>query len=389
MISDTISIYDLPNLGAVTAQALVEQTLSKHPRLRDLYDEDFVRRLIQRRRGQNYLLLLLVRPDDHWANDFWTSVVDDLTLLESDRSLHHFRSKLRLRDREDIESARTELALAAKTKRTGAAITLEPVTRNGRDCDFVADTVPRTWWEIKSILDLDYLIADEAVSFDVHTRLRRIEEPYVLVLHPSTIRREDVPKAVRDIKRQVAAHYRLGGSLPAVFGALGLVVEAAQLTKQKSGYIGIGSSGLHVFGNEHSKKIGSRIVSAVEQLPENQAGIVVIDTTVATWVDQEDVIDACFGVESGVYRNGCMIPVRDTDAGVFQPHQRTRISAVLHYTRHAKHKGEPNLLIHNPFARTPLPEGALAADDVVQLRRVEREHGHFALVRNPDSDSPN
>ena len=150
MISDTISIYDLPNLGAVTAQALVEQTLSKHPRLRDLYDEDFVRRLIQRRRGQNYLLLLLVRPDDHWANDFWTSVVDDLTLLESDRSLHHFRSKLRLRDREDIESARTELALAAKTKRTGAAITLEPVTRNGRDCDFVADTVPRTWWEIPS-----------------------------------------------------------------------------------------------------------------------------------------------------------------------------------------------------------------------------------------------
>lgn len=377
-----MTIFDLPGLDPIVAKDAIQKTLAEHSRLLEIYDEEFAERLVRRRRGQNHLLFMLVQPESEVTNEFWSSVVDDLEVLEQSGSFVHFKAKLRARDYETLAAGRSELALAARLKRQGFEVDLEEPTRNGKDCDFLVATEPTTYWEMKTIKDLDAVIEDEQVSFEVQARLRRIEEPYVLAILRSRIARADVPAAAREIKRRISAHYRDQGSLPAQFEHLGLLVEATTQTKQPQGYIGITYFGGRIFGSEHARKIRARIVSAIEQLPDEQAGVVVIDTTVSSWVDQHDVIDACFGVESLAFVNGDVIPVRDSEAAAFLPGRRTRVSAVVHYTRHPRGRDARMLIIHNPFANIPLSLDRLAADDVQQVQRVERERG-YQLVRVP------
>lgn len=382
-IAVQMTIFDVPGLGTACAYAEVQRTLSKHHRLRDIYDDEFIQRLVRRRRGQNYLLFMLVQPENEVTDHYWASVVADLVSLEGDHSFQRFKPKLRARDCETLEAGRSELALAARLKQLGYDIELEAPTRNGRDCDFVASTEPATCWEIKAVLDLDSVVQDAQSSFEIQTRLRRIDEPYILSILHSKIATNDVAAAVRDIKRQIAAHYRVKGALPMRFVSMGLVVEASRLTKHPNGYIGTSFLGGRIFGTEHSKKIRDRISSAVDQLPEDRPGVVVIDTTTASWVDQEDVIDACFGAESFCYASGQILHVRDSEAAAFQPLQRTRVSAVVHYTRHPGDNGQSLLVIHNPFARVPLHLETLAAPDVQQMHRVEPEPGCFLLRKTP------
>jgi hypothetical protein len=133
--------------------------------------------------------------------------------------------------------------------------------------------------------------------------------------------------------------------------------------------------------------VASRIISAIEQLREDRAGVVVIDTTTASWVEKRDVVDACFGSEgmSFDYNSGQDWRTRDAEAGAFQATQRRRVSAVVHYTRHPRDAGQSLLIIHNPFARIRIPLETLAADDVQQLHSEDMERG-YRLVMTPPSD---
>jgi hypothetical protein len=379
----SLTIFDVPNLEEAVAYAQAQETLSRYPRLREIYDDDFVRSLVARRRGQNYLLFMLVRPGNDFTDPFWAHVSDDLMVLASAGSFERFKTKLRARDRETLEAARSELALAARLRRLGYDVTLEAPTRNGRDCDVVASTTPETYWEIKAVLDLEAIVEDAEVAFDIQARLRRIPEPYILSILESKLARNEVAAAVRDVKRQIAAHYRSDDILPKRFWSNGLQVEASQRTKRPEGYLGSTQFGTKVFGTEHAKKIRSRIVSAIEQLPEDNAGVVVIDTTCASWVEQEDVVDACFGSESTVVFNDQMVNVRDSEVAAFQATQRRRVSAVVHYTRHPRDAGQSLLIIHNPFARIPIPVEVLAADDVQQMVRVAHGTDRYRLERIP------
>lgn len=54
--------------------------------------------------------------------------------------------------------------------------------------------------------------------------------------------------------------------------------------------------------------------------------------------------------------------------GVFSPEQRTRISAVVHHTRHPARGRGAFYVIHNPFAEYPLDDAVLHAPGVTQLR---------------------
>jgi hypothetical protein len=326
-----VSVFDLALLDEAECWDRINRTLEQYPILRGVYDQAFLERLIPKRRNlDNSLLLLLTSPDEEFTQVFWSSLVQDLETLADEGALKHFADKMRLQERPKVESMRTELAPPAWIKRMGVNVTLEPpLAGTRRNPDFMAETEPRTWWEIKTISDLDFLNKEERVYREVQRRLRRVNEPYVLHLRPSTLTQENVPHAVRQIKRHIAKFYEGGGVPPITFEALGLCIEVSSFTKKLPfGYLGTLFSGLHTFGSENMERVLKRACSAVPQLPPGGAGIVVIDRTVSRWTDLHDVVNACFGEDQMMYRPG--VGLLDVRVGerVFVPGSNTRISAV-------------------------------------------------------------
>lgn len=384
--AEALTIFDLDDLDDDVAVALAEKTLDRHPVLRRIYDETFVTRLTRRRpRISNFLLLLLVQPEDEYADEYWKSVVSDLLLLEPEQSFAHFGHKLRVRTRKELEAVRSELALAARLKRLGTPVALEVPTRNGKNADIGAGTSPPTWWEIKAVSDLDFVVNDDEIALRVQQGLRRIDAPYILTLGRTKVTKGDVARAVKSIKKQIDEHHGAGGVLPAEFEAFGLKVTATGRTKKSHGYLGAITSG-YEFKDEQAERIRNRIISAVSQLPDEGGGVVVIDTTDATWVDIDDVVDACFGPVHSFIQGNRSVDVHDASLGTFQPQQRRRVSAVAHYSRHPRHVSGGDetynlYVVHNPFARVPLGNEVFAGDGVLHCRAKDNGRGGYTITK--------
>lgn len=380
-----MSVFDLALLYEAECWDHINRTLEQFPILRGVYDQAFLERLIPKKRNlDNYLLLLLTSPDSEFAQTFWSLIVRDLETLADEDALKHFSDKLRWEERPKVEGMRTELALPAWLKRTGVNVRLEPpLEGRNRNPDFTAATTPTTWWEIKTLSDLDFLTAEERIQRDIQNRLRRINEPYVLHLRRSEVQLADVSRAVREIKRLIAEFHKDGGTPPVVFKALGLEIEVSARTKNLPfGYLGSMLSRPRCFTTENMKRVLNRVCSAVGQLPPGGAGIVVVDRTPSEWVELHDVVDACFGEERAAVVHGLgFINVRRWD-GVFSPRFNTRISAVAYYSRafldHEENEFEMQI-IHNSFAAVPIPPQLLRGAGVTELRCIDAGGGKYAF----------
>gem|GEM_PF-6482657 len=379
-----MNIFDLAEVEEATAYRLVNETLAAFPDLRNLYDEDFVKKLVKRRGNyDNFLLLLLVQVEDEVAAKFWTTTLDDLAVLAPRGSWQAFFSKFRKRGHFDIQSAKSELTLAAWMERNGAPVVLEPLVNGLRGCDFMAETQPRTWWEIKSPGDLRVVKENERIELEVQAGLRRIQQPYVLALDEIDRKKlspAEVPKAVKEIKRKIGKFHESGGRLPHAVESHGLRIAITGRTKSVPyGYLGTMSHS-YTFKNQYMKLALSRISSAIGQLPADSAGIVVIDATAAHWLDEHDVVDACFGEEVFGQYGGQIGAIR-LPGGAFHPGHRTRISAVVYYTRSPDdwERDFEMVVLHNPFARVPLAPGTLQFQGVRQLVCFALGEGRYRL----------
>jgi hypothetical protein len=378
-----VTIFDVPKLDEETAWARVRATLAAHPLLEHVYDDTVIANLIRRRQSRtNYILFWLVLPaDDERSIRFWSSITDDVAILERFGSLKLFRDKMQKEKRDEVESWRTELWFSAWLVRNGISLTLEPPMENKRP-EFKTETEPPTWWEIKTPLDLERQRNERVVLTDVQSRLKEIPEPFVLGIIKADLALSDVPAAVKDIKKQIRSFAQSKGEPPATFKSGGLAVEVSVRTKHKStGFLGTILTDGHMFQNEHASQIAGRIDSAIPQLPKGGAGIVVIDRTLSDWNDESDVIDACYGDDVGIVQGGKLLPAREE--GFFRPGIGTRISAVVSYSRHPMHwekeGGYEILFLHNSFAKVPLPEDLFRFPGVRHMRRVNLPDGCFRL----------
>jgi hypothetical protein len=293
-----MTIFDLPTLNPENALTLAHETIQAHPILAQIYDDAFLVNLIRRRAAYDNLLLLL-EPDDEMSVAYWDEIAGELQLLEAEGSIGAFHAKLRKHDGPSMDSARTELYFAALMKQLGARIVLEPQVGTRR-CEFMAETRLQTWWEIKTPLDLPELQQDAAVQSDVQRRLRSIDQPYVLSLRAANLTPQQVPGAVKQLKRELYSYYREGGRPPRVFDIDGLCVSIESMTTRPKGYLGTMTGKPYVFQNENSAHIVRRIIAAADQIPDEGGGIVVIDRSSSDWIHHHDVVDACFGEEQGV-----------------------------------------------------------------------------------------
>jgi hypothetical protein len=378
-------MFDVPAVSESTAAAAVRRTIAAFPVLQRIYDDAFVSRLAKRRVQKNILLLRLMQPDDDIAMSFWSSVVSDFEDIGIEAAIKAFAPKMHDPNREKIESWRTELWFAAWLARYGVAIELEPAVGSGH-AEFRASTAPVTWWEIKTPLEAREPRADDAVQLDLQKRLHDIPEPFRLFLLAFDLDLADVPPAVKDLRRQLASFAKTEASLPCSFTSNGLVVEAFERTNGRGGFAGALGKG-YLFRGEHAKLAASHIRDAARQLPADGAGIVVVDCSNATWLHEQDVEDACFGDGRVTYREGSLIECRL--GGVLRPGYGTRISAVVAYNRTIVRHGRNYdiLMLHNPYARIPLPPTAFDYPDIRHGRIVPQGAGAVYQVSELPKDA--
>ncbi len=360
---NNLPIRNLPQVTQDEARALALEMLAMFPVLRHIYDDIVIEDLTRRRTTKNLLLLRLIRHDPD-SIAFWQSVIEDIDSLGAERVVATFAARMRRRELDAIESWRTELWLPAWLVRKGIAVVLEPHVGSNVP-DFCAATDPLTWWEIKTPLDVPSVRADDALLRDLQDRLNRMQQPFDLSLKEYDLEPTDLPKVTAELKKQlVALAAEVDPVLPRSFTISGLVVEAISRSDDGRGEIVITTGKEFGFEGEHAALAARHIRDAARQLPADGAGVVVMDCSSASWLDEVDVQDACYGerrlcgtASGGHYRRF---------GGVFRPSSETRISAVVAYARNVVWTGKPYdiVVLHNPHARIPLGADVLRFPDV-------------------------
>lgn len=380
---DGINIYDLAFMGDAPVRARVEKTLALYPELRRIYAPEFLSRLIPDRRNMdNHLLLLLTDVEDPFPRQFWVEVQADLLILQDSLAFDVFKPKLSQTGRIAIQTAKTELELAAWIRRKGYRITLEPLNpHTGRRCEFTAESAPPTTWEVKSILDQRLHRQREKISAEVSKHLRYIDEPFVLHVDARGLTLRDAHTAAASARRWILRFHRSGGhTFPVSREFSGLTVTIIGPSNRDYGFTGMQPIGPYWLGNEDIHRVFDRIRDATGQVPQGSAGVAVIDTSLADFVAEDEVEDACFGEPSHVVVAGRPVHVRGREA-IFRPGQNTRISCVIHYER--RNLGDQvqvsKTVYHNPFGENQLPDDLLRDENVRQVRLVEGRLGRYRL----------
>jgi hypothetical protein len=353
----------------------VRTTLRRFPQLQRFYDDAFLVKLCNRATEKNYLLWLLSQLEgDQYPDRFWRAVTADLDLLASEGAWRRFSGPLRRTTYEDIQQARTELDLAARLRRTGARIEFDPGLENGRCSEFCASTIPQTWWEVKQVLDEEKVRHTRAVIDELQRQLRSIREPYAIHIEAEDVEADlNVHALAKEAKTFIRTFHKSGGSR--ILMIAGIRFEIGPKSTHEHGYVGTMQQG-YLFDDTQEGRVRASISSAIDQLPEQGGGVVVIDATASDWLNVETIEDACCGTESIAYTTTDHWMQRASN-GIFHPNRCSRISAVGYYNgRETNSKRYPPLvLFHNPFAKVKIDANALAALNGVQFCYVRTGRG--------------
>jgi hypothetical protein len=359
------TVYDLAKRTPEELRERVNRTFERWPLLRTIYTDKAVDLLIKvRKRNNNALLLRLTSPDDPENRPFWDEVVRRLDLLGPQHD--KLGEAMRNSDRTRFEGWQTELWFATWIKEeTGAVVEIEaPVGRS--NADFRALTSPELWFEIKSPQ-----AEISARSFDpINDEFRRLiavmPEKYRIDMDYDAytpIHVSAVTGLVRDLRDRIAAT----PNRPLCFDSAGIRFRA--FPDDDGPYVGIVVEPNVDIGDAYREIAYDKICEAVKQLPPDQAGIVVIDRSNASWMDDDDVLQACHGWTELV-RDGLDATLQQKHGGTFRPGFNTRISAVISYSRTIVRYGRASrrdvLVIHNPDAQIPLEHAVFAFPDVRQ-----------------------
>lgn len=377
-----MTIYELPTLDGDEALSLARETVRRHPGLDVIFDDAVLAELVARRRAtDNALLLRLVQPGSDATSEFWADALANLGVL-GPAAIARFRPKMRQHGPAEIVSWQTELWFAATLRRAGVPLTLEPSV-GARRAEFVTETDPPVHWEIKSPADRAELRTEDQVLEEIGRRFHRIPEPYLLDLRKAPATPQDVVRAAKAVRAQLADAHARRLMPPFQVGDDTLVLEATSTSKVGHGGLGVRMTE-HVFENENSSRLIGIIRAAARQVPRNQPNVIVLDYTNASWIGEHDVVDACFGPESMTFtRTGEPLDVHSGER-VFRSGYNTRVSAVVAYTR--RYTGGPRLLmLPNPYAAKPLGPEAFAAFRPRFARVAEVRPGYY-VVSHPEHE---
>jgi hypothetical protein len=374
-----MSIFELKEMDESRLLELAYQTIAEFPVLGEIYDEVFLRDLVQKRYHFDNCLLWLLASKEPYTYSTWNLIADCLQKLRDCDSVPHFAAKLRSRTDRVFNSYLTELEYAAYYKAKGYTIELEPNIPNTEKIpEFEIELAgSRVFFEVKSIF-WEEIIEDEKLETEIQGALGKIDLPYVFNIqhtHGLTMNH------VADLKRFLISNlstidrsqsFPLDLHYPSETAPLARIRVFGKPNRLDHGYLG-GIMG-EVKKGPGAEELRSKISKKISQLPKGEANVLVVER--GSWLlDEDDVNYALFGDEKLlIYGDGRTEPVRIPN-GLFKPTQSTRLSAVIFSQK--KWEGQSfcrrKFVFHNPFAEKPLGEQFFADENVKQFVPIRGE----------------
>ena len=121
-----LSIFDLKKVEEKVLSELIKETIKNFPILKEIYDEEFQKRLVKNRYFFNNYLLWLLSSKEPYTELTWKEISRALFVLKESNALSCFKDKIKSTDEYVFKSYQTELDYAAYYKEKGYNVQLEP-----------------------------------------------------------------------------------------------------------------------------------------------------------------------------------------------------------------------------------------------------------------------
>ena len=382
----TPTFTEMKRTGSEELLSLTTQRIERYPILKAIYDDQFLRDLVQRKNDYDNLLLLWLvaygSNDGQMAAALFQDIERNLELFdEDDRVL--FGRKLKQWSTSSFESTIVELEFAADYIRRGYSVELEPTLPNNRKGEFcITKGTLKIYFEVKTIYKKAFR-KDRAIMDELSDRLDGIERPFALSIDiKRSFARNQTVEAARCIAQQLRniKAASVGQTFSFAYPQYGesiVEIEAKRLPDGEEGYV----SG-YVFGGGIKgdwRDLRSKITSSVKQLHPDYPGV----TIVASYdleTGEYDIRNALFGDLSISMHSD--EPVRGQDR-IFRRDKNSRLSAAIYCEKRLQSTGYVRRLLvyHNPFAERSLSPLIFEGEDVLQWGLIRQGDGTASYGR--------
>jgi hypothetical protein len=355
--------------------AKAKQRVCRYPILKHIYNDDFLRNLINRKRNRDNMLLFWLVVDEGAvpvAVRLFKEIEAMLSLFKDDKNFNSLECKLRQWKSIPFKSTTTELEFAAEYFNRGYEIELEPSLPDGfRTSDFGGIKANhKIYFEVK-IAYKQESVRNEAILNDLTERCEAVDQPFTIGLTVAEgFNTSQVIPASRFIGQKLRALKHTVLNLPASFHypesenpAITINVRN-RLPEGERGYVGGSTYGGGIVTSWAD--IRNKIEQGIRQLHPDFPGVVILGRHNSDYTEY-DVINALYGdLTVDFYTQ----PAREVRTGdrIFAKNKNTRCSAVIHYQKSFHEQGHTSkkTVYHNPFAKMRLSPEIFEGENVTQ-----------------------
>lgn len=341
-----MSIFELTEKTTDELYKKALTRLNAYPRLRGIYDQEFLAKLARRRNYQNFLLWLLAEENQD-TSTILDKIDSDLNLVREEiedyqnRTGKSFYSRLKVDDEMSISCLMTELDYISFFKSRHHRVRIEPDLPDKKQTpDFkITAKSHEIYFEIKSITPEREWKKMSEITQEIQSRMRRLDVHYVFLTKLSRgFERSDInafiefaKKIFSDLQKKNHIVFPIELTFPHESSPKADLTITKESEKGFSGVISTPAMLLH-----SSQRLRDRIKSAVKQLPPSHPNVVVIDGSSSTISldDLEDALEGDLSLRISIYKDPIRYSTKTIRTGerVYGEFNR-RVSAVVLYKR--------------------------------------------------------
>lgn len=358
--------------------ARAKQRIGNLPILKEIYDENFLSKVVRRKKGYDNLLLFWFVTDNPVAISWFQEIEENLKILQPENA-QKFEEKLRQWDTKSLESAIAEIEFVAEYKRQGFQIEIEPTLPNGKKGEFcVSKDSLKIFFEVKNIFP-QRNHEDELIINELEDRYSRLDTPFVIGFDlKKRFQRSKTFEVVKHIKEKLEYLERTDSRLPQSFvypESSEPIIEIdiiKRLPKGEKGFISGGVFGGGLKGNWNDLR--SKISSGISQLHPDYPGVIVVQPH-GLVIGQYDIENALLG-DLKVNLLGEPKAFRGKDR-IFAKDKNKRLSAVIYCEKRLQGSGytKKKLVYHNLNPKTKLSPKIFKGENVTQYIPIKLDNG--------------
>jgi hypothetical protein len=350
--------------------------LSKYQILKEIYDDNFLRQLIDNKGDRDNILLFWLVTDNEFDLPAATRVFDEiegmLSLFKSSSNFVLLSHKLRQWHSIPFESTVTELEFATEYLNRGYQIELEPPLPNGRKADFCACRGDeKIFFEVKVAYKEISALNDTTIN-ELTERCDKVDHPFLITLNveENFLRSQVIPaaqfigKKLRELK-VTSCDLPLSFEYPDSNNPILSVDVIKRFPEPEKGFV----SGCTFGGGITSKwnDLRSKIEQGIKQLHPDFPGVLILARHHLDYTDY-DVKNALYGDLSVNFLTKPAQAFRTGDR-IFGKQKNTRLSAVIHYEKILQNYGyaRKKTVYHNPYTKRKLPKEVFEGENVTQF----------------------